>query len=481
MSLQYIADFESECPTADGSQVLVVQWVNDRMVLTGHLDGWLRAWDTSNGRLLAQVQAHVQSTNSVTASEDGKAVLSSSLDGSVSLWSISDLPQLSVAAGTDAQSDEGQVDGSSPQDNDAAATSTAHWTATSQVPSVRSSPECPDAFVTALHPSGRFFASTGQGASLSLHSAQPDSFGKHVVTSPPPSSIHEPSSTSSTYGICLSFSPSGQIIAVGTLRGHVHLYHLQSDNEMRLVATVSSHAAPIRSVTFDSIKTIKGQQDSVVYIGGDDGIITMHDVLRLSSHASTAETDKPPRELMPVGVLRGHKSGITALAPVPPAATSLSASHSATASMLSSTSRDGTLRIWDLRAIPKACVFLTSPDLTSTAASEAATRGDNKRPVEADQPEQTVNGDVDGAPTSPPETATTAQPSAQAPSQAQQFPRISMPPSSIAWRRSPPFASASPASPAAPASPARAGPAFVVAGEQKLVWYRMAGLGAIDL
>lgn len=476
MSLQYIADFESECPTADGSQVLVVQWVNDRVVLTGHLDGWLRAWDTSNGRLLAQVHAHVQSTNSVTTSEDGKAVLSSSLDGSVSLWSISDLPQLSVAADKEIRSDEGQVDGSSPQDNvDAAATSAAHWTPTSQVPSVRFPPECPDAFVTALHPSGRFFASTGQGASLSLHSAQPDSFGKHVVTSPPPSSIHEPSSTSSTYGICLSFSPSGQIVAVGTLRGHVHLYHLQSDNELRLVATVSSHAAPIRSVTFDSIKTFKGQQDSVVYIGGDDGIITMHDVLRLSSHASTAEPDKPPRELMPVGVLRGHKSGITALAPVPPAATSLSASHSAMASMLSSTSRDGTLRIWDLRAIPKACVFLTSPDLTPTAAFEAATRSDNERPVEAGQPEQTVNGDADGAQPSPPETAAPAQPSAQAPSQAQQFPRISMPPSSIAWRRSPPFV------PAAPASPARAGPAFVVAGEQKLVWYRMAGLGAVDL
>ncbi|PWN30882.1 WD40 repeat-like protein [Jaminaea rosea] len=346
MSLQFIADFDSQ--GGQTSPVLVTQWVTPTLVLTGHLDGYLRAWDAANGRLLAAVAAHGQSLNSLSSNRAGDLVLTGSIDGTVALRSTSKL-----AAGSSGGDLEPVASCASLRDH--------HSTVS-------------PAFAVALHPYRPIFASTGLGGECSLHSAEasPDGiFGSHLSTaSSNPSSS---SSASPTFGLTLRFSPSGSLLALGTTEGHVHLHRLAFDSSNDLkeerpilvhVMTITSHALPIRSLAFSSETDRKGQlHDDLLIVGGDDAIITAYDV----RNAVPVEGKHRPSVASknPVAVLKGHRGPISSLCAVPTLNSNTAGSVIGGGSRLLSSisTADRTVRIWDLSARPKAAVFVTTVDV----------------------------------------------------------------------------------------------------------------------
>lgn len=335
MSLQYIADFESKATPNEGSGVLAVQWASANVVLTGHLDGWLRAWRASDGALIAQVQAHPQSLSSLTASRDGSKVLSSSIDGSTALWNTASLPP-----DTDKSSDK-------------------IWNAAAST-----SQSTEEALVSCLHPHLPLYAVTGRQSSVSLLSADEGTFGRHITTSD-----DRDAPSNDTWGVALSFSPAGNLLALGTSQGHVVLYRLeQEQHSITPVGIYKSQPSVIRALAFDSFDG----KENVLFVSADDGAITLYDVRRRASSAQCTASAAALASTNSIARLTGHKGVITRLAPVPlavAATTSRAKGASQSASrppiadshqLLSSTSSDGTVRIWDLRTVPKSCVFVSN-------------------------------------------------------------------------------------------------------------------------
>ncbi|CAO1626227.1 unnamed protein product [Parajaminaea phylloscopi] len=349
MSLQYIADVESHS-SGSHSAVLTCRWVTPDLVLTGHLDGWLRAWRAGDGTLVAEVKAHQQSLSSLSVSSDASVVLSSSLDGSIALRDTS-----SVSGHADrpppAQGDEADEASSS-------SSTKTEWEALASCTGTGAEGEHSNvAYVTALHPSASVFATTGRGARVSLHSSSADeSFGRVIS-----SQISLANSNRTEFAHSLAFSSTGRLLAVGTSRGQVLLYRVADDlSHLTLAATYGSHALPVRALAFN----LSEGADDMLLTGADDGVIALHDVRQ----SNAADSQSPQAyETNPVAVLRGHRGAITALAPVPLSASSRgagedvgSSSSSSNHHLLSSTSSDGTARIWDLRTTPRSCVFASN-------------------------------------------------------------------------------------------------------------------------
>lgn len=381
MSLQYIVDFES-LHIGKHSAVLVVHWATPSLVLTGHLDGWLRAWRATDGALVAEVRAHNQSLYSLTASDDGAQALTSSIDGSVSLYSTAKVsskansvrhPQADTAKEEEVERAPSKI----PLVGQAF-----KWEATVSRASLRQGDPTltSHAFVTALHPTAPVFASTGQGATVSLHDARPGpDFGRLLTQQPPAAAaaaaVRE---GNSQFAQSIAFSPTGKLLAAGTSRGQVYLYNVSADRaQLTLCATYSAHALPVRALAFDNFQG----KDNVLFVGADDGIITLHDVRSVAVAVDTSRgiAGAELNDTNPVAVLKGHRAGITALAPVPIAVAATAASQGSAASqtaatassltpapaasshhLLSSTSADATVRIWDLRTTPKSCVFTSN-------------------------------------------------------------------------------------------------------------------------
>jgi WD40 repeat protein len=59
---------------------------NNRAVLTGGWDGWLRAWDADSGAALASLQAATRPVTACAVSPDGKEWLAGTLEGVLARW-----------------------------------------------------------------------------------------------------------------------------------------------------------------------------------------------------------------------------------------------------------------------------------------------------------------------------------------------------------------------------------------------------------
>ena len=65
----------------------------DGLVLaTGSLDGTLRLWEVSGGRLLMETRNHLQQVQRLVFTPDGKGLISGSLDGTIIRWGIPSTP-----------------------------------------------------------------------------------------------------------------------------------------------------------------------------------------------------------------------------------------------------------------------------------------------------------------------------------------------------------------------------------------------------
>lgn len=395
MSLQYIEDFSSSytsSPSASStppSPILTVQWATTNVVLTGHLDGTLCAFNATNGALLAQVKAHTESLHSLTIDERGQTALSSSLDSSASLWSLRELETKAVSSkGAAQQIDNAGHDGEElPTNSEVSLMDLQPMATTSAI--LDTDGQALDLPTAALHPSGRFFAAAGSGAAISLHSAEQATFAELLCSSP-----YETASSAapppSVYALILAFSPSGKFVAMGTDFGHVHLFSISQSSSpaaptLSKVGLYTSHALPIRALAFDSSSS---GGDNHLFVGSDDRLVTLYDIASLSSLSASASGAGAASKILmnPVSFLQGHKGSIDHLAPVPVASTSMRRRTGASSGsragrarpplLLATTSvQDGLIRLWDLEQRPKrsVCVIRAGGDSSTATATTTAT------------------------------------------------------------------------------------------------------------
>ena len=69
------------------------------MLASGSVDGTMKLWDASTGKLLSTLTGHAGPVSSVAWSLDGKVLASGSLDKTVKLWDASTGNLLSTLAG----------------------------------------------------------------------------------------------------------------------------------------------------------------------------------------------------------------------------------------------------------------------------------------------------------------------------------------------------------------------------------------------
>ncbi|PWZ03310.1 WD40 repeat-like protein [Testicularia cyperi] len=379
MSLQYLSDKESHPSQAHRYPVTAVCWAysdtRDQepppspaqgVVLSGDTNGNILAWDPRTAAAYRPLpRSHTAAISSITTNHAGSLALSSDALGGVALW---DLGPFHTALAEEARAGNR---GEKETDDLEAATADANGNATgTDTPPSRPLPvadgisllvhQCDSlpqsvaatsssdstlshAYKTALHPTLPLFASVGQSAAVSLHSlgstvaAAGRLFGELISSADVVDA--------GDFGLALAFDPAGGRLAVSTLRGRVHVYAVVEDGlALVLESTFADHPSPVRALSFSSTGHL--------YAGGDDRILTIHDVKHTFPGPCQTQTQvqvqvQVEASTVAVAALTGHKGSILATAPQP----------SSESRIVASISADQTVKMWDLATNPKSCVY----------------------------------------------------------------------------------------------------------------------------
>jgi WD40 repeat protein len=182
------------------------------------------------------------------------------------------------------------------------------------------------------------FAATGDGACVNLYVCpEQDSddagvFGKSVAslqdTSQSTRREHN-EKTNGAYGTSLTFNPTGQYIALGTDKGLVTLFDVETK---AVLATMQNHSDMIRALEF--IKTEE------LLVGSDQCSVTLYDLREPHFRASQASNGSTTSsvDMCYVDTLKGHGSWITAV------------KVASDSNYVASSSVDGQVKVWDMRS-----------------------------------------------------------------------------------------------------------------------------------
>lgn len=313
-------------------------------MLSGDCDGHLKAWDAQSARCFRSLpRAHKAALHCISTNHDASLVLTSAIDGSIALWDFSSFQHMSGSE----ESDDTEIAGQDPPMialpvDDAASLLTAQLDSLLAAPS--GSTKLSEAWKTVLHPTLPIFASVGAGRQATLHSAKNDgdsaSFGALLCTANADTSS---SASKEPFGLCLTFNATGTLLAVGSSTGEVLLYACrnQTGYVLEVLAKYADHPSPVRALSMSP---------GHLYVGGDDRILTIHDVRSLQDHPHTSPdpgTQSQHQAQMggTVAAMTGHKGWILSTAPVP-----------SSTRLVASISMDRTIRFWDLAVNPKSCI-----------------------------------------------------------------------------------------------------------------------------
>lgn len=152
------------------------------------------------------------------------------------------------------------------------------------------------------------------------------------------------------WGMTIRFSPDGEQVAVGSDSGQVVVYGVDDGS---VIASFSNHSAPIRALAWSELpsaesllgsSSLRSTRIDHLIVGAEDNTITVHDALDLADRQNEASDNT-------VAMLQGHTK----------MATSVAARQDGR--IIASASRDGTAKLWDLAASPKAVVCTVFEEL----------------------------------------------------------------------------------------------------------------------
>jgi WD40 repeat protein len=199
--------------------------------------------------------------------------------------------------------------------------------------------------VTQIHPTRPLFAATGDWAGASIYQC-PEGEGRSNTFGAPIKYIQEQGSRrgqsekkAGSFGQSLTFHPSGRVLAVGTNKGMVSVFDLETKETL---AVLQNHSDTIRALEF----TPTGE----LLVGSDQASVTMYD-LRVRESGGTQSSlftsaDTYQVDYSYIDTLKGHKTWITSVKVAPDP------------NYVASSSVDGQVKLWDVRMEPNRSVAI---------------------------------------------------------------------------------------------------------------------------
>ncbi|CDO75008.1 hypothetical protein BN946_scf184965.g10 [Trametes cinnabarina] len=239
-------------------------------------DGSIKQWDSISGQVSRARPPHTLGLVSLSVDPTGKHALYNTLEGLTCLWDLED----------------GEIKGSFES-----------YARTGGEPTEPS-------WSVSLNPKGGTYASTGGSSNVTIHSAEPGSFGERRATL---------TSGRSKFGLYCKHSPDGSRVAMSSEAGQIYIFDLASNS---LQTTYSSHAMAVRSLAWSA-------DSSLLLSASEDKRLILHDV-------RVSPSGKPGSGA--VATLTGHSSWV------------LSTDISLDGRLAVSGSADRTMKVWDIGA-----------------------------------------------------------------------------------------------------------------------------------
>ncbi|EKM60117.1 uncharacterized protein PHACADRAFT_251012 [Phanerochaete carnosa HHB-10118-sp] len=253
-----------------------IKWTAKDEVVSISADGTIRKWNSTSGQVSLSQPAHPLAIVSVDVNVGGDYALYNTLEGLTCLWNL----------------DNGELVGKHES-------------------YVRDPKEATEpAWSVSINPTGETYAATGGTGNVTIHSADPQSFGERRAVLP---------SGRNKFGMFCKHSPDGSRVAMSSEAGQIYVFDLASE---RLLATYVSHAMAVRSLAWSS-------DSQLLVSASEDKRLTLHDVRYTPS-------GKPGSGA--VATLTGHSSWV------------LSTELSPDGRLALSGSADKTIKVWDLGA-----------------------------------------------------------------------------------------------------------------------------------
>lgn len=272
MSLAFLHAQDGAEPQQDS--VWGVAWTSKDEVVSVSADGTIKKRNAVSGQVSLAQPPHTLGLVSLDIDPTGKYALYNTLEGLTSLLDM----------------DKGEVVG--------------RYESYARSGTEASEP----AWSVSINPKGGTYASTGGTGNVTIHSAEPSTFGERRSMLP---------SGRSKFGMFCKHSPDGTRVAMSSEAGQLYIFDLASE---KLQVTYASHAMPIRSFAWSA--------DSQLLISAsDDKRLTVHDV-------RYSPSGKPGSGA--VATLTGHTSWV------------LSTDISRDGRLALSGSADKTMKVWDL-------------------------------------------------------------------------------------------------------------------------------------
>ncbi|KAI0265206.1 WD repeat-containing protein 61 [Gloeopeniophorella convolvens] len=272
MSLAYV--HVADCTEPHGDAVWDISWTaKDTATISISADGTIKRWSSSSGQVMRSLPAHTLGLVSLSVSPDGRHALYNGVDGTTFLWDL----------------ESGEILGK--HESFARQGAEPSWS-------------------VSLNPKGGTYAATGGSGNVTIHSAEPETFGEQRAVL---------QSGRGKFGMRCSHSPDGSRVALSVETGQIFIFDLASN---ALTSTYTSHAMAVRSLSWSP-------DSQLLLSASEDKRLILHDV-RMTS------TGRPSSGA--VASLTGHSSWV------------LSSDISLDGRLALSGSADKTIKVWDLAA-----------------------------------------------------------------------------------------------------------------------------------
>jgi len=275
MSLVFVLSHSSSKAHAD--TVWATQWTAADTVVSISADGTASLWNSLTGQPIRSLPAHPLGLISLSTDAKGSRALYNSIEGTTGLWDLEGGDVLGKK-----ESFDGKAEGIEP------------------------------AWSVSLSPDASTYASTGGSGTVTIHSADPASFGRAIDTLSPRAE------GKNKFGMVVTHSPDGSRLALSTEQGQIYVFDIE---KKEIVNSFASHAMCVRSLAWSA-------DSQLLLSASDDKRLVLHDVRTASGSGRPGSGA--------VASLNGHSSWV------------LSASLSADGKLAASGSSDRTVKIWDL-------------------------------------------------------------------------------------------------------------------------------------